>query len=521
MHLGGYKMRNSALLLTLATSASWLFATPALAQEAAAAEAEATAPAAPLTAEEAAAKAAFLEEQVNSLQEQLNALKTQMGVVTPSWKGAPLLEDKESGWSFKPRGRIQYDVGYVENPNDAINTRNLGFNTRVRRIRLGAEGTMPGDFGYKFEMDFANSQVGFGDAIITYAPKGKPWSLAIGNHETFESLEQMTSSRFLSFLERAQMNDAFGHSRRIGVSFGLADSANVARLNAGIFAAHSIDSSFDNDGWIAAARGTYSPQAMGGMLHLGANFQHREFQSNNGGTASTSTGAPSTNQLGRYRARPFLQTTDVRFVDTGAFAAKSDQIYGLELGGIFKSLHLVGEAQWTKVNGYSRGDIQTGLDAFSTANTALVPGSDPSFFSWYAEAGYYLTGETRGYKNGMWDRTKVLKPFSKGGWGALQVNARYDYLDLASNALKQGFTNNFTTGASTASNNLTRGGVQTGYLASLIWIPEDYVRFILQYARANVEGGPSAGLVRPLSTSPLDDRNYSVDTVALRAQVDF
>ena len=50
-------------------------------------------------------------------------------------------------------------------------TRNLGFNTRVRRIRLGAEGTIPGGFGYKFEMDFANSSVGFGDAIITYTPK--------------------------------------------------------------------------------------------------------------------------------------------------------------------------------------------------------------------------------------------------------------------------------------------------------------------------------------------------------------
>lgn len=515
-------MRNhSALLLTLATSVSWLAASPALAQ---AVGAEATASAATtstLTAEEAAAKAALLEQQVQSLQEQLNSLKTQMGMVTPSWKGAPLLENKEKGWSFKPRGRIQYDAGYIENPNDAINTRNLGFNTRVRRIRLGAEGTIPGDFGYKFEMDFANSQVGFGDAIITYAPDGKPWSLAIGNHETFEGLEQLTSSRFLSFLERAQMNDAFGHSRRIGVSFGLADAANVARFNAGIFSAHSIDSSFNNDGWIAAARGTYSPEVMGGRLHLGANFQHREFQSNNGGSNSTSNGAPSNNQLARYRARPFLQTTDVRFVDTGAFAAKSDQIYGLELGGIFKSLHLAGEAQWTKVDAYSTGDIQTGLDAFSATNTALVPVADPTFFSWYAEAGYFLTGETRGYKNGVWDRTKVLKPFSKGGWGALQLNARYDYLDLASDSLKQGFTNDFTTGASVASNSLLRGGTQTGYLASLIWIPEDYVRFILQYARANVEGGPFAPTVQPLLTSPADERSYSVDSVALRAQVDF
>lgn len=513
-------MKNTLLLRALLAGGSLICGvSPALAQDAeaaAAAEAPAT-----LTPEEAAAKAAFLEEQVQALQEQLDTLKKQMGAVTPSWKGAPLIEDKESGWSFKPRGRIQYDVGYIGNPSDAIVTRNLGFNGRVRRIRLGAEGSIPGGFGYKFEMDFANAAVGFGDAILTYAPKDKPWSIAIGNHETFESLEQVTSSRFISFLERAQMNDAFSHTRRLGLSLGLADKTNTARLNAGIFTAHSIDASLDNEGWIAAARATYSPQALGGMLHLGANYQHREFQENNGGTASSSVGAPSTNQLARYRARPFLQTTDVRFVDTGAFAARSDDIFGVELAGIFKSLHLAGEAQWTKVNAYSGGDIATGLDAFSTANTALVPDGDPHFFSWYAEAGYYFTGETRGYKNGMWDRTKVLNPLSKGGSGALQLNARFDYLDLDSDALKRGFTNNFTTGAFTPSANLSRGGTQTGYQASLIWIPEDYVRFLLQYSRTEVEGGPFAATVRPGSTAPVDTRRYGVDSVAMRAQVDF
>ncbi|MBA3675796.1 MAG: hypothetical protein H0W74_00110 [Sphingosinicella sp.] len=515
-------MKNKPFLLALLAGGSTLMlATPALAQDNAAPPETSADEALPLTPEEAATKAQFLEAQVEALQAQLDSLKAQIGVVTPSWKGAPLLEDKANGWSFKPRGRIQYDVGYVENPNDAIATRNLGYNSRVRRIRLGAEGTIPGDFGYKFEMDFSNSTIGFGDAILTYVPKGKPWSIAIGNHEPFESLEQLTSSRFISFLERAQMNDAFTHTRRLGISLGLADQANIMRLNAGIFAAHSIDASLDNDGWIAAARATYSPQAMGGMLHLGVNAQHREFQTNNGGVASTSVGAPSTNQLARYRARPFLQTTDVRFVDTGSFAAESDNIYGVELGGIFKSLHVAGEAQWTKVNAYSRGDVATGLDAFSTANTALVASENPDFFSWYAEAGYFLTGETRGYKNGLWDRTKVLKPLSKGGSGALQINARYDYLDLTTNALQSGFTNNFNSGASTASNNLSRGGTQTGYLASLIWIPEDYVRFLLQYARANVEGGPSAAAVRPGSTNPIDERKYSVDTFALRAQVDF
>ena len=147
-------------------------------------------------------------------------LKTQVAATAPVWKGAPQFEDKEAGFTFKPRGRIQYDAGFVGNPEDALITRNLGFNTRARRIRLGVEGTIPGGFGYKAEADFANASVGFGDVVITYAPKDKPYNFIIGNHETWNGLEQISSSRFLSFMERAAFDDAFVNTRRIGMSAG-------------------------------------------------------------------------------------------------------------------------------------------------------------------------------------------------------------------------------------------------------------------------------------------------------------
>ena len=277
--------------------------------------------------EEAQAKIEQLQAQVEALQKSIERIQAQMAKATPSWKGAPQLEDKSAGWSFKPRGRMQYDVGYVSNPDDAVVTRNLGFNARARRIRLGAEGTIPGGFGYKYEMDFANGSVSFGDVIITYAPKDQPFSLTVGNHFTFSGLDQLTSSNFTSFLERAQMTEAFGGARRIGASIGLQDKENILRLNAGLFAAHSINSSLDNEGWIGAARATYSPELMGGMIHVGANYQHRKFQSNDDQTASNSVGAPSTNQIARYRARPFSQLTDIRFVDTGNFAAKPTNLW--------------------------------------------------------------------------------------------------------------------------------------------------------------------------------------------------
>lgn len=469
------------------------------------------------------ARAAELEAQIEGLQAQLTELKALVTKAQPSWKGAPQFADADDGWSFKVRGRLMIDTAYTSIPDNYVANRNLGFNTRVRRFRIGVEGAIPGGFGYKAEADFANAAVGFGDVILTYAPTGKIFGVTLGNHESLNGMEQITSSRWSSFIERGQGNDAFGNTRRLGLSLNVHSKDNLFRFDTGLFAAHSIDASLDNDGWIGAARMTYAPYVGPGFVHMGLNFQHREFQSNDAGVASTSVGAPSTNQIARYRARPFLQTTDVRYVDTGNFAAKSDNIFGAELYGVFKSLHVGGEAQYVKVNAYSAGDRATGLDAFN-GGSVVTPTGDPSFFSGFFEAGYFLTGETRGYKNGLWDRTKVLNPLNKGGSGAFQLTGRVDYLDLDTNKLKNGATNNFATGTSTLAalnTRLGRGGKQTGYLFGLTWIPVDYVRFLVNYIHTEVEGGPLAATVKPLSTAPVDQRKFSTDAIAIRASIDW
>ena len=486
--------------------------------------------------DDAQAKIELLQAQVEALQESIAQIQAAQTKNAPVWKGTPQLEDKEAGWSFKVRGRLQYDAGYVSNPDDEPNggllTRNLGFNTRARRIRLGAEGTIPGGFGYKCEADFANASVGFGDCLLSYTPTNSPFNVAIGNQETNNGLEQISSSRWSSFMERAAFTDAFIDTRRLGINLGYVSKDNVFRANAGLWTAHSIDSSLDNDGWIGAARLTYSPLMDGNQLHFGLNYQHREFAQNNGATAPSSTGQPSAGQVARYRARPFSQLTDVRFVDTGNFAAKSDDIVGIEAAGIFKSLHIAAEAQYLKSNAYDAGDqidfVADPLDLFSSSGAAtssfLVPDGNPSFWGGYIEAGYFLTGETRGYKNGAWDRTKVLKPFSKGGMGAFQLNGRVDYLDLDSSKLHVACTNNFAVANTCpASINYTRGGKQLGLQAGLTWIPEDYVRVLLNYSHAFVTGGPFADEVEGLATSSPDakDADYGVDVVQARFQIDF
>ncbi|HEX4847164.1 MAG TPA: porin, partial [Novosphingobium sp.] len=278
--------------------------------------------------------------------------------VAVAWKGAPELSHKD-GWSFKPRGRLHLDGGSVSSPG-AFTSPTLGGNLRVRRARLGAEGTMPGGFGYKAELDFANGNVAMADFFLSYSPRKTPLTIRIGNFETLNGLEQVTSSNNISILERASFNDAFLNSRRLGAAVAVKSKSDDLRAEVAVFAAHSMDSSLDNDGWIGAARLVYAPKALGGQLHLGVNYQYREFGSNISGGTSVGSNMPSVNQLARYRARPGTQLTDVRFVDTGNFAAQGDSILGLEGAAIFKGIYFAGEAQWVNTRAYSAGDIATG-----------------------------------------------------------------------------------------------------------------------------------------------------------------
>lgn len=468
-------------------------------------------------------RVARLEEQIKALQTQVEELKKQVTKPLPSWKGAPEFSDKDAGWSFKARGRLHYDTGYVGIPGAYAANRNLGFNSRIRRITIGLEGTIPGGFSYRIEPDFSNANIGFEEISLAYTAPNDRWGARVGNFETLSGLDQMTSSNATSFLERTQIGDGFLNTKRLGAVVGLYEPDDEYRFEAGAFAAHSIDASFDNDGWIGAARAVWAPEIGEGRLHFGLNYQHREFQSNDNGVASNSTGAPSTNQLARYRARPFVHTTDVRFIDTGPFAAKGDDIFGVEAAGVFGPVYFASEAQLMRTRGYRPGDIETGLNAFA-GGSAVTPASNPQFWGAYGEIGWFITGESRGYSNNAWARPKVLNPLSKGGAGAFQLMARIDHLDLDDAGLKNALTTNFATGATSLAalnTRLSRGGTQTGFLIGLNWYPIDYLRLMLNYVRVEVEGGPFAAMVKPLSTAPVDERSYSTDAVALRAAVEF
>lgn len=414
-------MHRTTRLSLMAAALSCTMSTPLLAQDV-------TLPADELAAMRA--QLAAMNARIDQLEGELAATKAEaaeagqvVDAPAPAADSEPVSTlAKSDGWSFKPRGRLMFDAGFTNAPDST--GASDGFGNEVRRARLGASGDMPGGFGYKFEVDFAGNEISVADAILSY--ENGPVEIAIGQHNNFQSLEELTSSLHTTFIERAAFTDAFGFERRLGASITYARGDVLAQ--AGVFTDNLEDTDSKNRG--ADARIVFMPKAGDTQLHFGGSFHYNDLDD------------PAA-QL-RYRQRPLVHFTSQRFIDTRSMGADSETGYGLEAAAIAGRFHAAAEGYWQSVD---------------------MPGvaDDPTFFGGYVEAGVFLTDDTRGYKGGKFDRTKPSSPVGEGGIGSVQFTLRYDHLDLNDAGIL--------------------GGRQAGYFAALVWKPTDYTALMLNYGR--------------------------------------
>ncbi|MGI9361896.1 MAG: OprO/OprP family phosphate-selective porin, partial [Parasphingorhabdus sp.] len=365
--------------------------------------------AAPISDEEAAAlleRLSQMEQEVANLRAQLGAVQTTQQQQTEKvaevekvaakektsikFKGAPEIKT-DDGWSFKPRGRILYDFNNLSSVPPTINIPGEGFSNEARRVRLGVQGSFPGGFGYKLEADLLDG-VEITDAYLDYKSGGL--TVTVGQHNNFQSLEELSSSNDTSFIERAAFTDAFGFERQVGVS--AAYKTGDVLLQAGVFTDNIADLDDGNDSIGLDGRVIFAPKIDNAQLHLAGSVHWKDLGDN-------------VNSL-RYRQRPLIHSVDTRFINTGNMDAEEQLTYGLEAAVISGRFHAAAEGHWATVS-------RPGL-------------ADPTFFGGSVEAGLFLTDDTREYKDGLFKGVKVNNPVGSGGMGAWQVNVRYDRLDL-------------------------------------------------------------------------------------------
>jgi len=402
-----------------------------------------------------------LETQITELRQQVNVLKSRAAsdpIKSPikvKWEPAPSISSPDGLFEMNIRGRLYMDFATINDKNDNENTSA----TEFRTARLGVEGKAWKDVKYKFEADFAGNEVTVKDAYLQWSG---PSQITVGQFKTPNSLEEQTSSRYTTFMERASFTDAFGLARQMGVGIGF--GGDNYTVNMGVFKG-SNGTRAENEGIAFASRATYGPKMGETQLHLGASVR---FQ-NQGDEQSDI----------RYRQRPHNHLAANRYVVTNKIANK-DQMIGLEAAAVMGAFSLQGEWATLKAN-------------LSNPSFGQL---DPSFNGGYVEASYMVTGESRAYdpKKGSFQRVKVNNPVFSGGMGTVQLAVRYDRIDLSDKGIF--------------------GGEQDTIILGANWWLNRHTRFMVNYSRSKVKNATDVSL------NGVDGKN-TINTIGVRAQIDW
>lgn len=352
-------------------------------------------------------------------------------------------------------GRAQLDfVDYVVPSflrRNIPGTNPLEDGVSFRRLRLDASGTIYKNTDYLIQIDFVNGlTLGPGgprstdiavptDAWVTFKELPVVGNIRVGNQKPLYSFEHLTSSRFLNFMERSLGFDAFAEGFNNGFEPGVSAfdtyldkrgtwgvglmkntrnpfASNVGRNELDVNARVTFLPIYEDDGKY--------------LLHTGVGASHRD---------------PDDGQVrfrARFDARNSPSGLSSLVADTGLFNASKQNLIVPELVAVAGPLSFQSEYYGSWVNG-----------AQATVGGRPVDQGTVFFYSYYAEAHLFLTGEHRAYNRntGVFDRVKPLKPvdWTRAGfnsWGAWQLTARYSYLNLNDKAITGGRVNDLTLG---------------------------------------------------------------------------
>jgi phosphate-selective porin OprO/OprP len=364
-----------------------------------------------------------MEQEVEQLKSQVSALESELAAAEGLgentfrvyWKDGLRLDTADKAFRAKIGGRIQNDWLFWGDRGDELKDEfDLENGVEFRRARLYIQGEIYEHVEFKAQYDFAGGDADFKDVYLGLTGLAGIGGVRLGHFKEPFSLEELTSSKYITFLERALPVSAFAPSRNTGIM--VHNHAMEERMTwaAGVFM--DTDDFGDNlgDDWNVTGRITGLPwyeEEGAKLLHLGAAYTYKN---------------PDDSEL-RFRTRPEIHNTD-RFVDTDDLAADDAGILGLEAATVLGPLSFQGEYLYNSV--CSDGGDDSDLDG------------------WYVQASYFLTGESRRYKRstGTFDRTKPNRNFldGEGGMGAWEVAGRYSTVDLSDGDADGGEEDNVT-----------------------------------------------------------------------------
>jgi len=434
-------------------------------------------PARLIAADKPGAPAPSAEDRLKKLEEELQKLKDKEAAAQKKAAGAP---------SVKVNGRLFLDWAmFGQGAASRANYGDVQDGVAFRTARIGVSGEAFHVIDYKIEMDFADTDQGNGGKLIQSTAFKDVYiginelpllgHVRMGHFKEPFSLEELTSARFITFMQRA-LPSAFVPARKIGVMAFDTYLDERGTWAIGAFTSELENGSEpplwrDDDGGVAmTARVTFLPwydEASDGrgLLHTGLAYSYRNIADGNV----------------RFQSRneSFLGPT---IVDTGQITGVPElQMLGVEGAWVYGPLSV--QAEYFNV-----------WVPRSRIGTAYLNGA-------YVYVSYFLTGEHRPYdrKKGVFDRVRPFTNFfrvraSDGvqtGWGAWEVAYRYSCIDLVD------------LGAG------VNGGIADDHTLGLNWYLNPYTRLMFNYVLA--KSTDRYGI------DPITD----MSTFQIRAQIDF
>lgn len=295
-------------------------------------------------------------------------------------------------------GRVNLDAAHYFNSDNQLSN-----GIELRRARFALNMVLWTDWAGQLDVDLVDNAVDVKDAWIGYTGIRNSIVRA-GNFRTPFGLETLTSSRYITFMERSLI-DNFSPDRRIGV--GAATWGRRWQAAAGFFGPEledSVDTIGQSQTNSLIGRVTALPYSKdGNLLHLGVALAKME------PGAATEDDLSDANRW-RVRARPethvnrgrFISTPQVRNVDHAS-------LYGFEAAAVMGPVSVQGE--------YNR-------EVLRRTDTSLP---EPAYDGWYAFVSWFPTGDRRPYDHQVGEFTRVVPKSSRG---ALELVARYSTMDL-------------------------------------------------------------------------------------------
>jgi len=349
--------------------------------------------------------------------------------------------------------RVYFDGAVYFGKNEYQGEDNaIGNGVNIRRMRFAMKAILWGNWGAEVDFDFGNNGVDIKDAYIRYL--GKNWQIKAGNFREPMSLETMTTSRYITFLERPYATEQ-APSRHMGVAFKT--WTNHIFVEGGIFSSKIANdlirdqnkSKGTNAGWSVTARFAYAPIKKERMvLHFGISGSYR---------------VPKIPELGdpinsfRYGENAETEINRKKYIDTDWIEDCQEKVlFGLEAAYAVKNYRVQGEYLMTRiqrdVNEVPEGEDKVRLGGFYIMGAWLINNAD-----------YYYN---------MADAEFSQVDFRNNKKGAFEVALRYSFMNA----------NTFAEGADVP---YIPGGSGEIYTAGISYYFNYNVKIMLNYSYAN------------------------------------